>query len=297
MRLATTTLLAPAVITAVIVGGALTAPASAEHERLPDGRHIKPYTVRPGDTATELAVRFHAWTDELIAHNHLGRRRRADGRGADRDPGRHRCRRPGPRPPPYREAPRSPSYRGPLGEQGCLPLPASGAPGHRPGVPARGRRPPALARGVLAGGRVADAPRLQRRRHRGHAGAAVHGGVDGALRRPRPQAATAARQRGGRGDAARRAGRGDGLPRPPGRRLLPGPRRRTPARPLRRHPGPTSTTCWRSSTGWRPDDHPPEVAPEWPAPRRSPGRAGCAVRRPYDWAVGYFPNRCAGGSS
>jgi len=73
MRLATTTLLAPAVITAVIVGGALTAPASAEHERLPDGRHIKPYTVRPGDTATELAVRFHAWTDELIAHNHLGR--------------------------------------------------------------------------------------------------------------------------------------------------------------------------------------------------------------------------------
>ena len=73
MRLATTTLLAPAVITAVIVGGALTAPASAEHERLPDGRDIKPYTVRPGDTATELAVRFHAWTDELIAHNHLGR--------------------------------------------------------------------------------------------------------------------------------------------------------------------------------------------------------------------------------
>ena len=28
--------------------------------------------MRPGDTATELAVRFHAWTDELIAHNHLG---------------------------------------------------------------------------------------------------------------------------------------------------------------------------------------------------------------------------------
>ncbi len=70
---ATTTLLAPAVITAVIAGGALTAPAAAEHERLRDGRHIKHYEVRPGDTATELAVRFHAWTDELIAHNHLGR--------------------------------------------------------------------------------------------------------------------------------------------------------------------------------------------------------------------------------
>jgi hypothetical protein len=65
-------ILAPAVVAAVIVGGALTTPASAEHERLPDGRQIKPYTVRPGDTATELAVRFHAWTDELIAHNHLG---------------------------------------------------------------------------------------------------------------------------------------------------------------------------------------------------------------------------------
>jgi hypothetical protein len=64
----TTTLLT----TAVVAGGALAAPAHAEHERLPDGRHVKPYTVRPGDTATGLAVRFHAWTAELIAHNHLG---------------------------------------------------------------------------------------------------------------------------------------------------------------------------------------------------------------------------------
>ncbi len=28
--------------------------------------------MRPGDTATGLAVRFHAWTAELISHNHLG---------------------------------------------------------------------------------------------------------------------------------------------------------------------------------------------------------------------------------
>jgi hypothetical protein len=68
----TTTLLTPAVIAAVLAGGALTAPAAAEHGGLPDGRHIKRYTVRSGDTATELAVRFHAWTAELIAHNHLG---------------------------------------------------------------------------------------------------------------------------------------------------------------------------------------------------------------------------------
>jgi hypothetical protein len=69
---ATAALLAPAVIASVIAGGALTEAASAEHERLPHGRQLKPYTVRAGDTATGLAVRFHAWTAELIAHNHLG---------------------------------------------------------------------------------------------------------------------------------------------------------------------------------------------------------------------------------
>ena len=46
--------------------------ASADDGALPDGRHVRHYTVRPGDTATELAVRFHAWTTELISHNHLG---------------------------------------------------------------------------------------------------------------------------------------------------------------------------------------------------------------------------------
>jgi Transglycosylase SLT domain/LysM domain len=64
----TTMLLTPV----VVAGGAFAAPAWAEHEHLPDGRNVKPYTVRPGDTATGLAVRFHAWTAELIAHNHLG---------------------------------------------------------------------------------------------------------------------------------------------------------------------------------------------------------------------------------
>jgi hypothetical protein len=69
---ATNTLLAPVVVAAVVAGGALTAPAAAEDDRLPPGRQIKSYQVRPGDTATGLAVRFHAWTAELIAHNHLG---------------------------------------------------------------------------------------------------------------------------------------------------------------------------------------------------------------------------------
>jgi hypothetical protein len=48
-----------------------TSPAAADHEPLPRGRHLKTYTVKPGDTVTGLAVRFHAWTAELLSHNHL----------------------------------------------------------------------------------------------------------------------------------------------------------------------------------------------------------------------------------
>lgn len=51
----------------------LAAPAAADDQPLPRGREATPYTVRAGDTATGLAVRFHAWTAELIEHNHLGR--------------------------------------------------------------------------------------------------------------------------------------------------------------------------------------------------------------------------------
>lgn len=38
------------------------------------GRHIVMHTVHAGDTVTGLAVRFHAWTAELIQLNHLGPR-------------------------------------------------------------------------------------------------------------------------------------------------------------------------------------------------------------------------------
>lgn len=61
-------LLGTAVAGALALG--LAPPASADD--LPPGRRIKEYVVRPGDTATGLAVRHHAWTDELISHNHLG---------------------------------------------------------------------------------------------------------------------------------------------------------------------------------------------------------------------------------
>lgn len=52
---------------------ALAGPAEAHHRDLPSGRTMTKHTVRAGETATELAVRYHAWTDELISYNHLGR--------------------------------------------------------------------------------------------------------------------------------------------------------------------------------------------------------------------------------
>lgn len=48
------------------------APAVAAHGDLPPGRRILDHRVRAGETVTGLAVRHHAWTAELIAHNHLG---------------------------------------------------------------------------------------------------------------------------------------------------------------------------------------------------------------------------------
>jgi LysM repeat protein len=47
------------------------APAHADHDRLPAGRTPVSYVVKAGDTASSLAVRFHAWTAELISYNHL----------------------------------------------------------------------------------------------------------------------------------------------------------------------------------------------------------------------------------
>jgi LysM repeat protein len=48
-------------------------PAHADHDRLAAGRTLESYVVAPGDTVSGLAVRFHAWTAEIVSHNHLGR--------------------------------------------------------------------------------------------------------------------------------------------------------------------------------------------------------------------------------
>ena len=75
----------PGPVTAVgpVTPGAASAAASptlrlvsAHPHRWPGhpGRRLVRYRVRPGDTATGLAVRFHAWTRELRSLNHLGSR-------------------------------------------------------------------------------------------------------------------------------------------------------------------------------------------------------------------------------
>lgn len=45
--------------------------ANADHQGAEPGRRIVQHTVRPGDTPSGLAVRYHAWTVEVIEHNHL----------------------------------------------------------------------------------------------------------------------------------------------------------------------------------------------------------------------------------
>lgn len=60
-------------VLAVATLSSLAAPAHADHERLPAGRTLAAYVAKPGDTASGLAVRFHAWTAEIVSHNHLGR--------------------------------------------------------------------------------------------------------------------------------------------------------------------------------------------------------------------------------
>lgn len=67
------TALVLAAILSVPLSTALAAPAQADHVGLPDGRRLVSYVVRPGDTASGLAVRFRAWTAEIVAYNHLGR--------------------------------------------------------------------------------------------------------------------------------------------------------------------------------------------------------------------------------
>lgn len=62
---------AAGLVLAVATLSSLAAPAHADHEQLPAGRTLVSYVVKSGDTASGLAVRFHAWTAEIVSHNHL----------------------------------------------------------------------------------------------------------------------------------------------------------------------------------------------------------------------------------
>lgn len=79
MTRTTTRSLATMVVAGVLVAGSW-APAAAHAHRHGHpwpghpGRRVIVHRIHPGDTATGLAVRFHAWTAELLAINHLHRR-------------------------------------------------------------------------------------------------------------------------------------------------------------------------------------------------------------------------------
>ncbi len=72
-----TALALPVAAAIVVVGPQQSASAGTRWPGHPD-RSLVSYTVRPGDTATGLSVRFHAWTREFIALNgsqlHAGER-------------------------------------------------------------------------------------------------------------------------------------------------------------------------------------------------------------------------------
>jgi hypothetical protein len=68
-RLSVLTALAlPVAAAVVVVGPQQSAHAATPWPGHPD-RSLVSYTVRPGDTATGLSVRFHAWTREFVALN------------------------------------------------------------------------------------------------------------------------------------------------------------------------------------------------------------------------------------
>ncbi|MET0999091.1 MAG: transglycosylase SLT domain-containing protein [Marmoricola sp.] len=66
------TALVGAVTAAALLPVLTAAPATAKPWPGHPDRSVVRYVVRPGDTATGLAVRYHAWTAELISLNRLG---------------------------------------------------------------------------------------------------------------------------------------------------------------------------------------------------------------------------------
>lgn len=70
-RLLTSGTVALLTATGLVVAGP-SGSANADHQDAEPGRRIIQHTVRAGETPSGLAVRYHAWTAELIKHNHLG---------------------------------------------------------------------------------------------------------------------------------------------------------------------------------------------------------------------------------
>ena len=113
------TLLATALTAAVTAGRA--PPAAQAHGDHHD-RRIVDYTVRSGDTLSSLAVRFPAWTDELIARKWLSAASGSRSRSSSRPSGTTARR---------------------VARPTCRPVARAGAPRHHPARPQR-RRPEPL---------------------------------------------------------------------------------------------------------------------------------------------------------
>ena len=165
---------------AVALALAPVTPAAADHERLPQGRDLRTYTVRAGrhrDRPRGAFPRLDRGADLPQPPRLL---REPARRPADRDPGGHEGPGQGPCARPRTEKTRA--ARAP-----ARPRSSAGHPSRdrvrRTIARAANRRgvDPQLALAiVLAGVGVADAPRLQRRGDRRDAGPAAHRAVDGA---------------------------------------------------------------------------------------------------------------------
>lgn len=65
-------LLLVGLLTVPVAANAATERGTDRHPPTQPGRTLVHYRVRPGDTATAIATRFHAWTAELLRVNHRG---------------------------------------------------------------------------------------------------------------------------------------------------------------------------------------------------------------------------------
>ena len=290
------------VATALVLVGS----AASAADDVPAGRRIVDHTVRAGETATGLAVRYHAWTAELIRRNHLGSggglvvgqrleipvvvaalpHRRADRRVTHHTP-RHATHHA-----PRRRAARHPAARPPAGSPRAPPPSGTRWPAPPPASVST-RSSPWRCPGRSRGGRWTAAPtRAPSVPCRCCPPAARGWSCTPAAAAPAPPA----RQRHRRGHAAARAGRRDQVHAARRRRRTTRASAPSASTGCTARPGRTSPTYGAPGAArGRPPARLNGLARR-PAPRR--GRLGARRRDPrlLTMVLRIFPVRVAGGS-